>query len=594
MTIEITLGGYPVHDALEEAANLQRLGYPLPENFQRVNSLCNPRGREPARGWFLLLRQHLQQLDLNGLLTLTMADDLGNSASVSGLVIAREPACITPSGDAGDPDACYLVEVADARWRCHNPYYSIPVTKQYNLRASGWGGQYYAASLKAGSPWSWEKMLADLWDAVSGQLGAAPSLPVSPDGIPERYQFLGVSCWLAICQVLDKLGCAVAWNAPAGSYTIAALGAADSATNATLTRAGNRLLFDRQLRAVVRGRVPAGVRVHFHRIQEHYGTEPATEQDTTQFITDSVYTVDVPGPAGVTGGAEGGTFHPLWDDLPAIYDAAGSLQNGPALATRAQARANAYYAMIQGSGGSRLHQVYAGLVKVMPGATLAGVIWRQDLSGLGDPDNPGGLITEVIRTPGTHLRVTDEGQLADILPDSTALHPPDYRVKEPAYPDLCQLVRLNSDPGAEEQYDDATLQRWDPDAQEWLTKEPVWLTDPNEEPDSSEPALVGRLVGFTNGRPVYAAAGLTVQTPDGLVKARHVHVIEIGDNLTLIDLGGGKVRIDDEEASSSSSTSGGYTGLRTMPYTVECDPLGGLTVTYVTEQWQDGRLISWG
>jgi hypothetical protein len=484
MPVQITLGGRPCMDAIEETRNLSRLGYPLPPHFDRANSLHNPLGEHPARGWFLMLRQDLSAINLNALLTLVMQDALGNPPLVvKNLVVCREPACLTPSVNANDPLACFMVEVADSRYRCHNPYYSLPINAQYNVRAPGWGGAYYAATLDGGSPWTWSGMIGDIWGRLSNQLGDYPGLPAgfSPDGVPERYRFVGVSAWRALCQVLAKLGLAVSWQAAKGTYAIVQLGAADAAAASVLTAAQPRLLFDRIYPSVVRGRVPASVTVNFHRVQEHYGSEPATEQDATQFVTSNVYNVTVNAPAGAAAGAESGSSHPLWDDLPAIYDPAGNLLNAAALSTRAGNRAAAYYASIQGSGGGRRQKVYAGLVNLSPGATLRGVSWRQDLARLGSPDQDGGgLLTEVATMPTMQVRVGDSGQFEEAFADSSALHPPDLRVKEPVWPDLLQIVRLTDSTAEANGFYSAYLQRWNADTGQLEDCEQIWVLDLNQ------------------------------------------------------------------------------------------------------------------
>lgn len=503
MTTSITFGGRPVCDAIAEAENLAELGYPLPPHFERANSLNNPLGEHPARGWFLMLRQDLNRFNLNSLLTLTMQDDLGTPLTVKNLVVCREPACITPSGDTKDPLACFLVEVADSRYRCHNPYYSIPINAQYNVRAPGWGGEYYAATLNAGSPWTWSGMIGNIWGLLSSQLGVYPGLPAgfTPDGVPERYRFVGVSAWRALCQVLDKLGLAVSWQAASNVYSIVQRGAMDAKTTTILADASSRLLFSRQYPAVVRGRIPAGVSVNFHRVQEHYGSEPATAQDTSQFITNNVYTVQVNAPAGTAVGAEPGTYHPLWDDLPAIYDPAGTLLNASALATRAQNRANAYYASIQGTGGGRRHSVYAGLVNLSPGPTIRGVKWGQDLSQLtAEEEEGGGLLTEIITTPIEQIWVADNGQFEEALEDSSALRPPDLRVKEPVWPDLCQVVNIASSTPNSAGLLPGYVYAWNSDTTSLMQRESCLVLQlPSND-------FTSRLVGYNSGQAVYAVA----------------------------------------------------------------------------------------
>jgi hypothetical protein len=501
--MQITLGGQPVACALAEAENLRRLSLPMPPNFGRANSLLNPLGEAPARGWFLLLRQHFNKLNVNALLTLLMDDGLGHQVGAAGLVITREPTCITPSGDPFDPNACLMVEVADARWRCHNPYYSIPADKQYNVPASGWKDQYYQQSLNGSSPWTWDQMVGDLWGLMSAQLGNYPGLPITPDGVPTSYRFLGVSAWQSLCLILDTLGCAVAWNAATSTYSIVQIGGPDLLTTTALTLVQGRVILDRQMPAVFRGRAPSGVRVHFHRVQQYYGTEPATEQDNTQFVMNSVYTVDVTAPAAFAG--EPGVFHPLWDDLPAIYDVNGVLQNSADLTTRAQNRSAAYFATILGTGGSRLHQIFTGIVPVSPSATLRGVIWRQDLQGIGDADHPGGLLTEVFRVPTVNLRVSDDGMFEEPLESSDTLRPPDYRTKEPIYPDLLTMVNVTVEAVDANGNYGGKVEVWDSANKAWVTRETCKVKPANNEILACGHYLA-RLIGYdsTAGETIYA------------------------------------------------------------------------------------------
>lgn len=521
MPVVITLGGRPCVDAIEEARNLARLGYTAPPEFARANCLLNPRGEQPARGWFLMLGQDLAKLNANALQTLTMIDGFGNSVEVENLVIAREPACLTPSLTPSDPNACYLIEVADARWRCHNPYYSITINAQYNVRAPGYGGQYYKATLNSGenppSPWTWEEMVGNIWGLLSEQLGEYPGLPIEPDGVPERYRYLGVSAWRALCQVLAKLGLVVIWNATEGAYAIVVIGDEDDDADTVLGQVPDLLIFNRIFPAVTRGRMAAGVRVCFHRVQEHYGTEPATAQDATQFITSNVYTVDVDASDAIKNAAEPGTHHPLWDDLPALYDPAGNLLNAEALNTRAQARANAYYATIQGAGGNRRQQIYSGLLDIAPGGTISGVCWRQDLHALGDPGDGGGaLVTEIVTTPTMQVRVSDNGQFEEALPDNSALHPPDLRIKEPVWPDLMQLFQVTATgPDAEGMYA-GNVVAWNADTLAWLTREAGYLLPQNLE------ALVPRIykVRLIGARNVNGAEFPVYATDEGAVIAQ--------------------------------------------------------------------------
>jgi hypothetical protein len=102
------------------------------------------------------------------------------------------------------------------------------------------------------------------------------------------------------------------------------------------------------------------------------------------------YTVDKVGPdAGA--GAESGIYHPLWDDMPAIYDDTETLTNSSALNDRAQERADDYYRMLREEGGGRYVRRYAGLLDLVPGSTVDYVWWSADSSN--------GIFTDVLRQP---------------------------------------------------------------------------------------------------------------------------------------------------------------------------------------------------
>src|SRR5262249_24827264 len=149
-----------------------------------------------------------------------------------------------------------------------------------------------------------------------------------------------------------RIGCAIAPLA-GGGFTVVRLGAAGAA-NAALAAADDRRVGDRHyLTSPVRGRLPAGVRVHFKRRELYAGTEETTPRTSAQWQTSGVSTVDV-GAAADDAGGEPGVYPPLHDDLPALYDATGALTNAGALATRAAARAADYYRALHGDGGDRM------------------------------------------------------------------------------------------------------------------------------------------------------------------------------------------------------------------------------------------------
>jgi hypothetical protein len=381
---QLTFDTLPVLDATDEAANIALLGKIPPADFAKANSLVNPLGREPAMGYLLLSRASLNAINLNGLHILVMDDSRGGKVIIPRLVIAKEPLNLTPSTVANDPKSAYLVTVADSRWRVANPYYRVMANKEFNVRMSstadsGDPAAYYVTTMNTGSvPWTWLTLVQYLWGLMAVQLGAAPAaLPFTPDGTPENWLFPGVPAWYALCEVLDKINCAVAWAPTLGTYSIVEIGDADPISAGILARAESqaRKIDDAEPLAVVRGKVSESAYVYFRKQPPPLGQSP--------FVVITV-------PSGFAG-VEPGTATPIMDDLPALYDDTGTLLNGADLNTRAAERAETFYLALAGIGGTRLRKIYSGIVPIAPGSTIRGVAWRTDAEGA--------LITEVVRLP---------------------------------------------------------------------------------------------------------------------------------------------------------------------------------------------------
>lgn len=582
-----SFSGQTLFDSIAEWRNIAD-GQPVPPGLALANGIIVPAGPAPARGYILLTRAQLVQLDLNSTShTLAFSDGLGNVVTLNSIVFinARN---INPGGTA-DPTAVYLCEVSDARWLCHNPTFQIPINRQYNVNAPGYGDAYYLdtmqvvsqqtgtptldstsvtsltstsmllsgmvvsgtgilpgttiASIGGGTsivlsaaaiasspatmtfyvPWTWNELARCVWNVLqkvqlvstqngtlavasasvtgltsttalaagmvvtgtgilpdtyivsvdsatqvtispvasaagaqslsfySGPLGGYPTtgLPVSPDGLPEDWRWPGTSAWQAINQVIYRCGCVVSpdLRKVAGKqFAIAQIGATDQATEtliAQLDASGNKV-FDEEWIEGTAAKVPYGVRVFFHRKQDDAGTEETTPLGTaattpdygTQFITNAAYSVDVVGPDTLT--TRSGIYHPIWDDLPALYDAAGVLQNGPGLATRAAELSADFYRMLRSVGGSRLRKWYGKIVGFVPGGELKGVAWRQWTKA------DGGWITEVVRHPWKMLRGGDDGQWIEEDMGSVAIQPRDLRPGLPVYPTTLHEIIINS------------------------------------------------------------------------------------------------------------------------------------------------------
>jgi hypothetical protein len=508
--MRILFGDKPVLDRVQEAENLARLGLPVPPQFARANSLLNPLGRAPARGWLLMLRRDLEELDLNALhdLTLDSDDPLLGAARARGLVVCREPECLTP-GWKRDADACYLVEVADARWRVYNPHYVVPAQKQYNVRAPAYAvgsgpDVYYQDTLDGGGPWTWARMCEDLWGAMP-QLGPWPGFPLVPDplnpqgptvpyepnGLPEGWAFPGVAAWPALCDALWKVGLAVRWDPQYGRYHVVRVGGVpapapqpgqppprddDPSTDdrlheefLRLAEQDGRKILDADFLPALRGRVPYGVKVLFHKVWVHHGSQETVTRTPDQWQTQAVGYIDVTGPEPER--SEPDVYHPLWDDLPALCDADGLVTNLAACQARAQERANDYYRELL-AGGARRRLVFSGVVAVVPTGLIRGVAWRQDAQGA--------LVTEVVRHPFRLLAADDDGRWQELPDPNSPLQPPAFGPGRPDYPPLVQTVRIpdGAAPDADGYYG-CYVQRYDPDRRAWSDREPAWVFDAN-------------------------------------------------------------------------------------------------------------------
>lgn len=503
----------PICDPQIERANVAEQSTPLVSTLSkhvdlmlgRCNTFAMPM-HEPSHGWVLVSRGDLVGFDLNARVTLTFVADSPTSTTViwRNLVICREPQALTP-GIADDPDGVCLVELSDARWLVRNPHFQVSINEIYNVRATAYQGAsgasaYLAASLNSGAAWTWSEMVGDIWATMSAQLGAYPGLPFTPDGDPEGWAFSGTPAWDALTAVLRRIGCAVSadLSQTTGPYTIVRVGAADATTEAAITAAelANRKIHDAEFQTAVRGIVPYGVEVFFGRRELYGSNEKATRRDSSAWYGDAVHSVQVIGPESTD--AEFGVYHPISDDLPAIYDHSGTLTNSAALTTRAQERADDFYRMLRSSGGKRRWQAFSGLLVVSPGSTLKGVAWR--CRG-GD-----GVYTELVNHPFLMMGLDAAGGWREIEVDNhRAANAPT------AGPSVlrAQVVKIaNGTPSGA--YYDATVEVRDNAGTAWASQESVYVIDLAGASSLTTNARYDAVhVGYENTRPLYAIRSAT-------------------------------------------------------------------------------------
>ena len=363
-----SFGGKPILSSAHEAANLAKLRKPVPPGFDRTTSFTNPLGPEPGRGWILMLRRDLDLIDLNAdkelIFEFEAESGVIEQRKLYSIVVTQEPICITPSHVEDDPLAAYLVEVADRRH----------LVNSRNLEVATWNN-YDSTS-------TWATVITDLWNLVKTHLGqtSAPSLPASPVGTPINVNFAGESAWKALNRVLAFQGMAIACNPllPDGQFSIVLVGDDDDAQDAAIEayEAAGRKIHDGVFPDVVRGRVPAGVRVYFPQHPDRHARDP-------------VYS-DVANPNNTAAQVQANLYVPLWDNTFAIHDATGAVSNQAALDTQAAARAVDYFRMLE-DGGRRTWKRFSGLCEIIPGAKLKSVTWAEQ---------PGvGVYTDLFNNP---------------------------------------------------------------------------------------------------------------------------------------------------------------------------------------------------
>lgn len=253
-------------------------------------------------------------------------------------------------------------------------------------------------------PWTWDSMLSDIWGSMTSQLGSYPTLPVTPASRPIGWVFSGVSAWGALNQILRKIGCTVRTDlmqAVGSQFSFVQVGADDAALTATLNAAGelNLKIHDSEFLPVVRAKIPGSVRVLFHKQLLVPTKIPPWLKGANP------YAVDVVGPEVL--GAEA-VYHPIWDDMPALYDDVGALTNSAALDARALEVSADYYRKLRQDGGTRLWKRYNGLLVLAPGATLKSVSWRCGSTG---EQFGSGVYTEIVRHP--FVDDTEPGKMTD-------------------------------------------------------------------------------------------------------------------------------------------------------------------------------------
>lgn len=392
-----TFGGFPLVNPRCVREHRSRFRRDLFPELDRANSYYSMAGRWPDVGWLLLDRGYFLKLNPYATnLQLTISDYVNPPLTISNISIVQAR-CVT-RGLASDPNSIYLVQVTNNEGVLYNPWFQYPVFAQYNVRAPAYDGSYYSGSLGAGTPWTWDGMVGDLWSQAGGLLGTYPHLPTTPTGTPEGFVFAGVPLWEAISRVMDYLGMAISGSYP--NFTIVVPGSPDAAYTALSTKYGSQtspqfcMEDSMEYLDAGSGRVPSQVVVYFHKRYQVYGTEETVRNDASQWETISpIYSVTIPAPSQFSSAS--GTGY-LWADYTVRCDLDGNpLSSDVAIASAIAAeRVTQFFDTIYRGTQGFLRHTFSGVLPFTTGSLVDGVRWFN--TGI-PQESRMGWHTEVIR-----------------------------------------------------------------------------------------------------------------------------------------------------------------------------------------------------
>lgn len=314
----ITFGGKAVLDPKNLVRICGERGLPTQQFVGKANRMGCPAGRGPGRGAILLNSSDFDALDLTQSFELIFDDGTRPPAKFQKIQPIRIT-CILPGADS-DPNGRFLVELADRRYHL----FRIPIDAAYNVRSSA-DGSYVDDTLNSGTAWTWDELAEDIWNTVgSANIGTYPSLPFTPDGTPEGFEFYGMSAWDALNDVMGRIGCVMIYDPFGDSFSIGQAGTATDAGTAAVdacTNADAELVWDTYGYDIPRAIWPEKLRVLFR-------TTPGVAEGESPWTAEDV-ALTAPDPAGVVTG----TFEIIFDDLYATGT------NGAALTARSAERA---------------------------------------------------------------------------------------------------------------------------------------------------------------------------------------------------------------------------------------------------------------
>lgn len=430
MTHKITLGGKQVANADES------MTASIPPAFGTAFSNWNPLGFVPGRCWVVMRRKDIADLidgssEKHDLVITGSANEsglTGGETTFKDLYVVK--ATRATVGPAGSNDAPYLVELADKRFILSR--FSDTGDVISNLNSFANDTTFLTNSTTNGT---WATLFAALWAALPSDVaGTQPTLPSTPDGVPEDWHLHGQNAWEAIAIFLNKLDVSLSYSPHTGLFTAVQLGDAQ-----TLPDLPVKPYHDADPLEHGSTKVPASIEVYRHVHRLSYGQERDKELAQNWALGDGH---DSNTEATGKTGAVSGTVLPLWDDLKEKKDENDSTTNTAGLNTRSTNRSNN---RANSLNSERVHKIFPGVHEVLPGSQVKLVLHRQ----LVDDRHIGGMVTEFIQGPEMIRSVGPANHTGTSIavgwsPAGEGLQAPDLgRATYPNFPRLPEIVQVH-------------------------------------------------------------------------------------------------------------------------------------------------------
>lgn len=386
--------------------------------FGRANSISCPTGLSPGSAFFVVTRTANDTLGMNEAYSIKWLHENGTTVWQK-YCIAR----IWMIGVDGDSRSAALVHMLDKRQLMLGA-----AQKSYNTRRHSGGtystsssdvSQYYTDSLNAGALWTWQEVLADLWDELPSAIrGTAPTLAYIPQVKPQNLSYFG-DAWEAVGDLLARCQSMLVYDPIGDAFTVVRIGDPQNGLAAQVAALATRVMYDATPRQNLQlASIPETIRFYFPK----YGI-PSQTAAGGQTVR-PYYTIDKPSNLA---GCQAGTVKPYRTSFHAVYNSQADADKAnypPANDTELQNLASELAEKIADKidlGAERGRIIWNGIVPTTAlalGSEVASIQWR-DL--------------------GTDEGCVTESRTAESLPEGQG---PPVSIP-PAKPPLCVEYYLN-------------------------------------------------------------------------------------------------------------------------------------------------------